>query len=365
MINNNKKFALAFNCLINFSFQRYQKLIKYFGNLENAFIASSHDLIQSSWKPESVFKFIKKRNSFNGDDLLSDLEKEKIEVCFIEDDNYPYLLKNIYSPPPILYYKGNLAIDWNNSLAVVGSRKFTYYGEKIAIDFVSTLASAGISIISGLAVGIDSLAHQETLKAGGQTIAVLGSGLDSASIYPRSNKKLADDIISNNGLILSEFPLKTTPESFNFPQRNRIIAGLARATLVIEASKKSGSLITAKYALDEGRDVLAVPGSIYDDNFLGNNNLIKSGAGVVLGVEDVFSFFNVLPFPSGNSATKTYEGENELERAILSLLRAKNHHIDELFEILPDDISDISSTLVVLEMRGFIRDNGGKNYEKV
>ncbi|MDD3711750.1 MAG: DNA-processing protein DprA [Patescibacteria group bacterium] len=367
-MENTKKeeflFFMAFNNLINFTFERYKLLMKKFSDLETAFYSNYSDLLEAGLDQNLVQDFIIKRKKFNLNEAYQKVIDENLKICVITDPDYPFLLKNIYSPPPLLYYRGNLDIDWKASLSVVGSRRFTYYGEKIVKNLLPGLARAGIAIVSGLAIGIDSLVHLDVVNNGGRTIAVLGSGLDYLSVYPRSNRELFEKIISSDGLVLSEFPPGTDPVSFNFPQRNRIIAGLSRATLVVEAGKKSGSLITARYALDEGREVFSVPGSIYDDNFLGSNNLIKNGASVVLELNDIFDFFNVLPLFEGKPVKQAYIGENDLEKAILSLLELGKHHIDEIFEALPYNISEISSTLVILEMRGFVKDIGGKNYQK-
>jgi DNA processing protein len=361
--SEDKMFFIAFNYLINFTLERYKKLIKKFNTLEKAFYANSRDLLEAGLKRELVFDFILARKSFDFEQIFKKIKTENINVCLWGDVDYPELLANIYSPPPIFYYRGSLDVNWNKALSVVGSRKFTPYGEKIAKDFVSSLSQVGIGIISGLAIGIDSLAHRESLEKNNKTIAVLGSGLDYSSIYPRSNRALAQEIVEKGGLVLSEFPLGTEPASFNFPKRNRIIAGLSRATLVVEASKKSGSLITAKYALDEGREVFTFPGNIYDDNFSGNNNLIKSGAGVVLFPEEILDFFNILPLPGNRPNKSAYKGENELEERVLDILRENTSHIDELLEILPFNIKEISSVLAVLEIKGVIVDVGGKNYK--
>lgn len=363
---SDKNFYIAFNYLINFTFQRYKLLIKYFKNLSNAFYAKADDLIMAGIKSEIAFDFINKRKKFSFDNIFSQIEQEKINICTINDKNYPFLLKNIYTPPPLFYYKGNLNINWNLSLSVVGSRKFSFYGKKIIEDFMPFLVNSGINIISGLAIGIDSLAHQTVLDCGGQTIAVLGSGLDYNSIYPYQNRYFIEEILEKNGLIISEFPLETKPISYNFPKRNRIIAGLSMATLVVEAGKKSGSLITAKYAIDEGREVLAIPGDIYNNNSLGTNILIKNGAQVIIESDDILNFFNIFPkFDEDINKNKLkieYNPQNEKEKLIIDVLKNGPHHIDNLSEILKNNISEIGSTLVLLELRGVIRDLGGKNY---
>ena len=290
--NNESVYGIAFNCLMNFTYRRYKLLLKSFGFLSEAFFGNYHDLISSGLDSKTVFSFIEKRKKFDIDKVLELMAKENINVCVFSDDNYPAPLKNIYNPPPVIYYKGDLNIDWDLSLSIVGSRKLSCYGEKIISNFIPLLIENNIIITSGLAIGADSLAHKKTLDCGGRTVAILGSGLNSKSIYPYSNRSLADKIVDNGGLIISEFPLNSKPLAENFPKRNRIIAGLSRATLVVEAGIRSGSLITAGHALESGRDVLSVPADIFNEACFGNNDLIKKGAMVVNRVEDIIDIYD-------------------------------------------------------------------------
>ena len=211
----------------------------------------------------------------------------KIEEIFIENNDYPQQLKNIYDPPLKLYVLGNKQILQEKGIAIVGSRKATEYGKKVAFQFANQLAKKGINIISGLALGIDTYAHFGALQPQftGKTIAVLGSGLDE--IYPKENIELAKQIIKLGGCIISEYPLGTKPQKLNFPQRNRIISGLSKGVLIVEASEKSGSLITADFALEQGRGVFAVPGNISSKTSIGTNNLIKQGAKLVTCCEEM------------------------------------------------------------------------------
>jgi DNA processing protein len=286
-------FFAAFNASIDFSFQDYQLLIKKFNSLEKAYYAKREDLLESGLKAKKVSLFVTERRSFSFYSFLKKLKEEKINIVTIEESSYPFLLSKTYSPPPLLYYRGCLNVDWSRSLSVVGSRKISPYGLKLAGDIIPSLIRSDISIISGLALGVDSRAHQVSLDENGRTIAVLGSGLDWASVYPRRNKDLFNNIIDKGGLVFSEFPPFTEPLAVNFPRRNRVIAGLSPATLVLEASARSGSSITARYALEEGREVLAVPGSIYMENCQGTNNLIKSGAMLVSESEDVLGLYSL------------------------------------------------------------------------
>ena len=288
-----KKYALAFNCLISFDYQLYKRLIAKFGSLQKAFYSSYSELLSVFNSEKSLLLFIRGRKSFSFTDIFFKLEQEGINLCFIQDNNYPKYLKNIYNPPPLFYYRGTLNIDWDNSLAVVGARKFSDYGKNIVDKLIPGVSEKGIVIISGLALGIDSLSHRSALKSKGKTVAVLGSGLDKASIYPYSNKYLALEIIASGGLIISEFPLDTKPLAYHFPRRNRIVAGLTPVTLVVEAGIKSGSLITAKSALEEGREVCSIPGDIFCDNLAGNNFLLQNGAGLILEIDDILAYFAI------------------------------------------------------------------------
>lgn len=211
-------------------------------------------------------------------------------VIRFEDENYPCLLKEIYDPPQQLYYLGELKAREKFPLAVVGTRKISFYGKKATERLVNGLCQAGLTIVSGLALGVDGLAHQIALENGTRTIAVLGSGLDT--VYPPDHKKLAKRIIDTGGALVSEYPPKTKPSKLTFPARNRIVAGMSLGVLVIEAPIKSGAMITARLALDQGREVFAVPGDIYSENSQGCNLLIKKGAKPVTKIEDILESFN-------------------------------------------------------------------------
>lgn len=356
-------FAVALNHLLNFNNHKYQMLVKKFGSLENAFYAPKNKLILAGIREETVKKFYEKKKVFSLKQALISLNKENIKVCFIKDKLYPKLLKNIYDPPPVFYYRGNLNINWDMSLSMVGSRNNSFYGDKIIKDFIPELTRHKISTISGLAFGIDSLVHKETIKNGGETIAVLGSGIDEKSIYPQTNHGLAKEIIKSEGLIISEFPPQTLGLPYNFPMRNRIIAGLSKYTLVVEAGKKSGSLITARQALEEGREVLSVVGNIYSQNSLGTNELARQGAHIINKAEDILNLFDNLLLSRKNCA-KEYKAENNLEEKILKFLDQRSINIDEICLKLKENVSQITKTLSILEVKGVIKDAGGKNYYK-
>lgn len=281
----------------------------------------------------------------------------KIRKITIQDKAYPKLLKEIYDPPKELYILGKLKAEENYPLAVVGTRKISNYGKQVTIDLVRNLAKAGLTIISGLALGVDGLAHQSCLDVNGRTIAVLGSGLNQ--IYPSIHKKLAEKIIQSGGAIISEYPPDTRPEKWTFPMRNRIIAGLSLGVLVIEAPEISGALITARCALDFGREVFAVPGNIYSQNSVGTNQLIKLGAKPVTKAEDILDALNLELALEQKREIKPASKE---EKIILEILAAGPVHIDEIIKKTKLDSPIVSSTLTMMEITGKVRHIGNGNY---
>jgi len=288
-------------------------------------------------------------------------QKENIKIIDFKSEDYPYNLLNIPHPPILLYYKGTLSPKDEISISIIGSRKYSEYGKACTKNFSYELASNGITVISGMAYGIDSFAHSYTIQAGGRTIAVLGSGIDI--IYPSENKKLYYDIIEN-GAVISEFPLHTAPISKNFPIRNRIVAGMALGTLVIEANKKSGTMITARLAAEAGRNVYAVPGQIFSPTSLGTNLLIKDGAKIVTSIsditEDIYSEISQV-IPKQLSFFSKPE-LNEEESIIYDKLSLNPISIDKLSESINLPFSKILATLSMLDLQGYIKELPGKQY---
>jgi len=277
------------------------------------------------------------------------------EVITRDDPRYPILLKQIYDPPRELRVRGRLPPSDALSLAVVGSRKPTPYGERVVRDLVEPITRSGIVIVSGLAYGIDAAAHEAACRVGGTTVAVLGSGVDTKSIFPAGNRALAERIIDAGGAVISEFPDGTPPLKHHFPIRNRVIAGIAKGTLVVEAAAKSGSLITARSALENGREVFAVPGAIHSEMSEGPNNLIKMGARAITSPEDILSVF-------GQEVKKTtthHEPGSPNEATILAVLTIEPLHIDDIIRASGLDSSQTSSTLTLMEMKGSARHVGG------
>jgi DNA processing protein len=273
------------------------------------------------------------------------------------DKNYPRLLKEIYDPPKELFFLGEIKAEENLPLAIVGTRKVSNYGKQVTIELGRSLARAGFTIVSGLALGVDGLAHQAAIDVKARTIAVLGCGLDK--IYPPNHKKLAEKIITQGGLIISEYPPGTPPLKHHFPTRNRIIAGLSLGVLVIEAPETSGALITARYALEQNREVFAVPGNIFNQNSIGTNQLIKLGAKLVTKPEDIFETFN-LDLPKKQK--KEIKPANKEEEAILKVLSDEPISIDEIVKQSGLNTSIVSSTLIMMEISGKVKNLGGGQY---
>lgn len=355
------KYFNAFNLIDGIGPRALEKLLAHFGSLELAWRATSGEIIKSGIGKLAAEQIQHNRLKINPDLEFEKLLKENIKLVTMQDDDYPRLLKEIYSPPAMLYVRGALAPDNSFCIAVVGSRLFTAYGQQVASLISADLARAGLTIVSGLAKGIDALAHRAALDVGGKTIAVLGSGADWQSIYPRVNKKLAEEIIAHNGAIISEFPIGTAPLAQHFPQRNRIVSGLSLGVLVIEASRQSGSLITARTALDQNRDVFAIPGTIFSKNSEGANNLIKMGAKLVTEADDVLQELNLSSI-SQFKENREILPDNEEEALILRQLSKEPIHIDKIVNITKLSTAIVNSTLTLMELKGKVRHLGNGNY---
>lgn len=288
---------------------------------------------------------------------VEDLITRKIAL---QDKEYPAILKEIHDPPKELYIKGEITNQDKVAIAIVGTRKFTQYGKQVAYDISGNLAKLGITIVSGLARGIDAFAHEAALESGGRTIAVLGSGLDRESFFPSSNWSLSEKI-AKQGAVITEYPFGTRGTNFTFPQRNRIVSGLSLGVVVIEAPEESGALITASLALEQNREVFAVPGNIYENNSQGTNKLIKMGAKLVTGIEDVLEELNLTHLLSAEKKIN-YKPENKEEKIVLSLLSIKPVHIDEIIKQSKMPASSVNSTLMILELKKVVKNLGKNNF---
>lgn len=340
--------------------KRYQAMMSVFSSLERLWQAEFDDIKKTGLDDNLIGEFLEWRDSLNEEVIKNNLEKNNIKFITIHDENYPKLLKQIYDPPICLFVRGELKIN-EFSLSVVGTRKFTNYGREVVNNLISKLAKQGITIVSGLALGIDGLAHEATLYANGQTIAVLGTGIDDDTIYPRAHINLAKKIIASGGAVISEYPPKFLATKFSFPRRNRIIAGLTLGTLVIEAGENSGSLITAQCSIDNNREVFAVPQNITSPSGAGSNNLLKIGAHAVTSAEDIINILglqNIKEFVNNREIIP----DSPTEAKILEHLKREPLHVDMIIKNSGLESHIVTSTLTLMEMKGKIRNIGGMMY---
>jgi DNA processing protein len=359
--SNPMKYLNSLNIIPGVGPQKMKMLLAYFSEPERAWKADLDELKAAKIGEKLAERIIIERSNVNPDEEWEKLEKEKIEILIPNFPNYPKLLKEISNLPYLLYAKGKT--DFINSvplISVVGSRKYTTYGSQIAQNFSRELAGSGFTIVSGMALGIDTFAHRGALETGGKTIAVLGNGLDDISIYPRNNFNLAREI-SENGLLLSEYSVGTQAGPLTFPARNRIVAGLSLGTLIVEAGEESGALITARMALDYNREVFSVPGPIFSPQSLGTNNLIKKGARLVTGVKDILEEFDLsISREPEKYIPKIPETENE--KILLDILSSDPIHIDNIYKLSRLGTAEASATLSMMEIKGWVKNIGGQNY---
>lgn len=357
--NTDTKFWVALSTHEKIGARTLAKLYKRFKKMERVWDVSRNELAKAGLdlgQIEAVEEIVAK---VDPDIEMAKLSKLGIGVMILPDENYPKLLKEIPDPPGLLYVRGKIEPADEVALAVVGSRKYTSYGERAVEKIVMPLARQKITIISGLALGIDTLAHKAALAAGGRTLAVLGCGLDQ--IYPVTNIRLADQIIQGRGAVISEFPLGTPSYRSNFPIRNRIIAGLSLGTVVVEGAIESGSLITARAALDYNREVFAVPGSIFSETSEGPNRLIQMGAKAVFEAKDILTELNLTDNLAETEAREIIADTHE-EEILLKLLK-KPKLVDELIKESKLTPPLVNTTLIMLEMKGAIANLGGTRYE--
>ncbi|SHE27646.1 DNA-processing protein DprA [Alkalibacter saccharofermentans] len=301
---NDKIYALWLNLIKDVPMSTLYDLVDFFGSPEDVYYASEADLAENGLMDESTLRKFLSHKEIDMDSYIKSLEESNIETVTVLDDNYPANLSEVLHPPFALHYKGICGKDsFKNSLAIVGSRKATVNGLRNTFEMASEISSCGISIISGLANGIDTKAHEGALKGGGITAAVLGCGVDRC--YPPENRSLYHEILDSGGGIFSEYRLGAPPLPLHFPRRNRIISGMALGVLVAEAAPKSGSLITAKFAMEQGREVYAFPGDINNRNSKGTNSMIKDGAKLVLQTMDIIEdIFPMMEFKSAENRNR-------------------------------------------------------------
>lgn len=339
---------------------RLKELLEYFGQPQDIFCSSVEKLQAVSGITELMASRL---CSFKKEDLDQELklaQKLALKIITLEDSDYPENLKNIPGPAIVLYVKGKLSPQDNLALSIVGSRQATFYGLSAAGKFAFELAAKGFTIVSGMARGIDTYAHRGALKAAGRTLAVMGSGFNN--IYPPENKELAEEI-SRSGAVISEFPLAAKPLKENFPRRNRLISGLGLGVLVVEAAKNSGALITADFALEQGREVFALPGKIDSASSFGTNGLIKQGAKLVMDTEDILEEFSLSAASFNREKTGVkYDFHDEGEDRLYKLITPQAVQLDELIEKADMGLPQISGILLKLQLRKLIKQLPGKQF---
>ncbi len=359
MTSEERKYWVAFNRVPSIGRARFQLLLSRFGSLEEAWKASGAALKEAGLDTRSVSAFTATRSKLDPDAEMAAMERLGGRAITWEDGEYPRLLKEGYDLPPVLYGKGTLLPEDERSIAVVGTRRPTAYGREAASQLSTDLARSGVTIISGLARGIDAIAHKSALDAGCRTIAVLGNGLDIT--YPPEHAGLAAQI-AERGALVSEHPLGTRPEAKNFPRRNRIISGMTLGTLVIEAPEDSGAIWTVRHALEQNREVFCVPGSIFSPASLGTNELIQEGAKLVLSYKDVLEELNMAGVGEQLPLAALFTPADDTEAKLLGTLTYEPLHIDEVGRRCGLPMATVSGTLAMMELRGLVKQVGGMSY---
>ena len=352
------RYYLGFNLTPGIGPARLSRLTELFGSVEAAWQAPAGLLMASGLDAKSIEALLTTRERVDLDRELARAERLGVQILCIDNPAYPDLLRQTPQPPPLIYIRGSLtsADEW--ALAVVGTRGPSDYGREATRRVAGELAAAGVTIVSGLALGIDALAHQAALESGGRTIGVLACGVDVP--YPERNRGLAEQI-SENGALISEYPLGIAPIPNNFPARNRVISGLARGTLVVEAGERSGALITVEFALEQGREVFAVPGPIFNPKSAGCNRLIRNGATLVTCANDMLEGMNWTTATAQQEARQVLP-DDPTEAAILTLIDYSPRHIDEISRASQHAPPTVSATLAMLELKGYIRQAGVMQY---
>jgi DNA processing protein len=360
-VSDSRRFWVGFNLVKGIGAVRFHALLDTFGDAASAWQAPPEALIAAGLSQKITTNLLKIRAQIDLDQIWNNIQAKGIRVLTWEDESYPRYLREIDQPPPVLYLLGGFIPDDDWAVAIVGTRRVTAYGRQVAEEVAATLARSGVTVVSGLARGIDAVAHQAALNAGGRTLAVLGSGVDC--IYPPEHRKLAERIAAQ-GALVSDYAPGTPPEASNFPPRNRIISGLARAVVVVEAGLDSGALITASFAAEQGREVFSVPGNINAPQSQGTNRLIRDGARPLLSPQDILELLNL------NMATEQRTARAILpadagEAQLLTVLNRQPLHVDEIRSQTGMPIEKVTATLALMELKGMVRQVGGMSYVAV
>jgi DNA processing protein len=355
-----KKYYLGFNLTPQIGPVRLRRLLERFGSPERAWHAPAMELRQAGLEPACIQHLLETRRRISLDEEMERVRRLQVRLLTWDDPAYPTHLRHIYAPPPVLYLRGSLRPD-ELMVAIVGTRRPTAYGRQVARQLAVGLVQAGVTVVSGLALGIDAEAHRAALEAGGRTVAVLGSGVDRIS--PLRNRSLGEAVIEH-GALVSDYALGTAPEPRNFPPRNRIISGLSLGVIVVEAGERSGALITSDFAAEQGRDVFAVPGSILSPSSRGCHKLLRQGACLVDDVQVILEELHLDQVVEQQAAREVVP-ESEEEAVLLSILSTEPIHVDDLGRASALPIEVISSTLTLMELKGLVRHVGQMQYVRI
>ncbi|MCL5784725.1 MAG: DNA-processing protein DprA [Patescibacteria group bacterium] len=360
---DNIEYLLALHSINGLGPIRLKAMLDYFQDPQRAWQAEAKEISQIGIPQNVVNLLVETRKKLDPQVYLQNIQKDNISWLTIFDERYPLLLKEIADPPIVLYYKGQIKAEDKKAVAIVGTRKVTGYGKMVTEKFARELVAFGVTVVSGLARGVDSQAHQVVVKEGGRTLAVLGGGLNH--IFPPENSRLAEEIAQGHGAVLSEFPPNAPSLPGNFPARNRIISGLSLGVLITEAAEDSGSLITAKCALEQGREVFAVPGPITSELSKGPTVLIKQGARLVTEASEILEELGIEKAKPTVAKLVSEVKLSENEQKILEIISRENKHIDEVCRELGLAASEVGATLIKMEILGLVKNLGGGNYTKI
>jgi DNA processing protein len=356
------KYWLGFNYVNGIGPAKVQALLGRFPTLADAWAADDTQLREIGFDARAIQSLNETRRTLDLDRYVAEVQATGAQLLTWESADYPALLREIPTPPPLLFVRGQFEVVDRWAVAVVGTRRLSAYGRQAAHELANGLARAGVTIVSGLARGIDAIAHRAALEAGGRTIAVMACGIDK--VYPPEHRQLAHDIADGHGAVITEYPFGAEPESGHFPARNRLISGLALGVLVVEAGERSGALITARNAIEQSRDVFAVPGSIYSPSSVGPNQLIQSGAKLVRHVDDILEELN-LQMVTDQAVARVALPDTAEEAALLAQLSSEPRHVDDLGRLTGLPSSLISSTLTLMELKGMVQQVGGMQYVRL
>jgi DNA processing protein len=356
--DNDKRYWVGLNLVKGIGAARMRLLLEAFGDAKTAWNASASALQSAGLGPKVLENLVKIRMDVSLDLVWERIEAQGITVLTWEDESYPSRLADISQSPPVLYLRGEVVDQDSWAVAIVGTRRVTAYGKQVAMEIASELGRRGITVVSGLARGVDAVAHQAAVQAGGRSLAVLGSGVDR--LYPPEHRHLAEEI-TQHGALISDYPPGTAPDAANFPPRNRIISGLSRAVIVVEAGQNSGALITAAFAAEQGREVFAVPGSIYAPQSIGTNLLIQQGARPYLNCQNLLDVLDLTRAPEQRFA-RTVLPADAVEARLYAVLGNEPLHVDEIRLQSELPIEKVSAALVMMELKGLVRQVGGMQY---